>query len=110
MKRRNNKRHAANFIRAYGSEARVKWVKGLGCVVCGRKPADNAHLPSRSGMGRKGDSCHIVPLCPASFLWSGHHAELDSIGVEAFDAKYRVNLRQVAAVLDVLWTQIEGSE
>ena len=56
-------RSAAEFARIYGSEERVGWIKARWCIKCGKTPCENAHLPSRSGMGRKGDYTPIVPLC-----------------------------------------------
>lgn len=95
IKRSNPKRRASEFRRCYGSRDRVMAIKALACYVCGRAPSENAHLPSRSGMGRKGDWTEIVDLCHAC------HRELHDCGsVEAFEAKHEgINLRERAAFL-----------
>lgn len=63
-KRSNPARKASEFLRCYGSAERVAWVKSLPCFACGLiGHTENAHLPSHSGAGRKGDARHIVPLC-----------------------------------------------
>lgn len=66
-KSKNDKRKAREFARCYGSEARVRFIQSLPCGSCSRQrpfvTVENAHLPSQSGAGRKGDACHIVPLC-----------------------------------------------
>lgn len=65
-KRVNPERKAREFARQYGSTARVRFIKSLPCGHCSRQPeegVENAHLPSKSGAGRKGDACHVVPLC-----------------------------------------------
>lgn len=64
VRRSNPKRRAREFARSYGSKERVKWINALPCFACqviGQ--TENAHLPSRSGVGRKGDARYIVPLC-----------------------------------------------
>lgn len=61
----NWKRRDANFVRQYGSSARVLFVKSLPCCWCAttQEERQNCHLPSRSGMGRKGDFTTVVPMC-----------------------------------------------
>lgn len=81
------RRKPSDFARIYGSKKRVAWVRALGCIArssgC-HGPVDNAHVPSRSGMSRKGDAWQIVPLCRA------HHRELHDDGyVEAVDIDAR---------------------
>lgn len=62
----NRKRRAAEWERAYGSKARVEFVKALPCCVCGsRYGVQNAHVGSHveAGMGRRGDADTVAPLC-----------------------------------------------
>ena len=62
---RNPKRHASNWKRAYGSAARVSWVKDQPCVACGGEPPPrcvNAHTRT-GGRGRKADAATVIPLC-----------------------------------------------
>lgn len=60
--RRANPAHQARaFVRAYGSPARVAWVRAQPSVVSGQRPCVNAHVRS-GGMGRKADARWIVPL------------------------------------------------
>lgn len=69
VKRRNVKRHSANWLRAYGSPERVAFVALLPCAECGRLAHDsgfrriaNAHTISGGG-SQKGLFTSIVPLC-----------------------------------------------
>jgi len=66
MKATNPARKAETFRRVYGSAERAQAIKALPCLVddasCGGW-VENAHVPSKSGAGRKGDACHNVPLC-----------------------------------------------
>lgn len=59
------KQRPAKWAKAYGSEARVRFVKSLPCAWCAttRTERHNAHLPTKSGMGRKGPYTAIVPMC-----------------------------------------------
>lgn len=64
-KRVNAARRKREFARAYGSEARVAFVRSLMCVGClavGR--SENAHVGRKgAGAGRKADYDQIAPLC-----------------------------------------------
>jgi cell division inhibitor SulA len=84
------------WVRAYGSEARVAWVRSLPSVVTGMRPCVNAHVRS-GGTGRKADACWIVPLT------GEEHAELHRIGQRSFAAKYRIDLETKAADIERLW-------
>jgi hypothetical protein len=57
---------ARNWKRAYGSKARVEFVKSLPCAACGVVGySENAHLPPKgeAGTGYKADSRFIAPMC-----------------------------------------------
>ena len=90
----NPARKAREFARAYGSQARVEWIKAYGCLVCPRVGSQNAHLPSKSGAGRKGDAKYCVPLCHQC------HNDLDHKRLPASTVAY---LYKMAAVLDAQW-------
>lgn len=89
---RNPERAKKNFQRNFGSKNRVLQVKRLPCLICSRLPSDNAHIVSRGAGGTKND---IVPLCRQ------HHEELDRVGVQNFEQKYSVNLREQANKLQI---------
>lgn len=94
----NPKRRKSEFQRCYGSKARVEAIKALLCYGCHQERAENAHLPSKSGMSRKGDWDQIVDLGPRC------HARLHALGgnVEAFDREKNTDLRARAAFLAAL--------
>jgi len=100
----NRERRKREFARAYGSKARVEWIQSLACLHCLSRPSENAHTPSRSGMGRKGDASTIVPLCSAC------HHRLHQVGLETFQSESLLDLAQCAAIIDAAWTaHISGS-
>lgn len=79
VKARNRKRHSREWVRAYGSQDRVKFVKSLPCVVtgCGNAPSENMHTGT-GGAGRKGDADTIVPAC------AEHHRFAHQHGIQTF--------------------------
>src|SRR5690242_8623293 len=90
LKRERDKaRRDADFLRAYGGEERVEWVKLQPSVVSGKVPCVNAHVRV-GGMGMKGDYCWIVPLTDEE------HRELGECGRASFEAKYAVDLDTAA--------------
>ncbi len=62
--KKNVKRAAKNFARAYGSKERVEWVNAQRCVSClgTQYPRQNHHVIT-GGTGRKSDYRHVVGLC-----------------------------------------------
>jgi hypothetical protein len=72
-----------------------RWVKSHGCCVpgCDATTVDFAHLRSASnaGTGQKPHDIFGVSLCRA------HHDEQHSLGIEAFDLKYGIDLSALAA-------------
>ena len=105
VKATNPKRKASAFQRAYGSRARVEWVKTLACLACRRSYADgdvpiaiiqNAHV-STGGMGRKANADQIVPLC------TDHHGRLHQWGRSGFESFFGLNLTAEAAAVEAVW-------
>ena len=87
----NPVRRAREFARAYGSKERVQFVQTIPCILCARTPSVNAHMKSKSGMGRKGDYTTISALCASCHLeydtntlpdWAVEKAEGDAASVE----------------------------
>lgn len=77
----------ARFEAQFGSQARVEAIRLMGCVICGSIPSENCHVRSR---GAGGNYKHIVHMCHQ------HHAELHTIGLGNFEAKYNVDLMAIA--------------
>lgn len=98
INRINPARRKREWARAYHSTDRVEFVKSLPCAACGRRPSENAHMPSQSGMGRKGDYSTIVPLCRI------HHHQLDEgMGAVAFEAEFGISLTAHADWTERQW-------
>lgn len=62
VKRVNVARKEREFRRCYHSKERVAWVQRLACLVCLRRPSENAHTKGGGG-SRKAGYETIVPLC-----------------------------------------------
>jgi hypothetical protein len=77
----NKGRTAIEFQRIYGSKRRVEFVKNLPCIICAKKPCENAHTTS-GGMGRKADYTSIVPLCQAHHRLQ-HQKGWKALGMDA---------------------------
>lgn len=75
--------------------AHTSWVRQHSCVVarCEGRPIEAMHvrLGSHAGMGQKPDDSVTVSGC------SAHHAESHRIGEASFQAKYGLNLLEIAA-------------
>lgn len=102
----NRKRKVASFARNYESQARVRWVKSRRCVVpfCTGGPCVNGHVRT-GGMGRKGPSNEIVPMCR-------YHDEVyTNEGPETFAAKTGLTqelLLGAAESIEVEWRASGG--
>lgn len=99
---RNSARQRRSFARAYGSKARVEWLKAEPCAISGRTPCDVVHAIG-GGMGRKSDARFTLPL------HRDLHRELHQIGVASFEAKYSISLVGVAAVTNARWEALCSS-
>lgn len=103
VKKVNPKRRAKGFARAYHSEERVLFVKGLMCCVCTVEGfTENAHIEG-DGAGRKAHYTKIVPLCGSRYGYLGHHNWLHAKGREEFEARFDIDLDQEAAETEALW-------
>lgn len=53
------------------------WISTLGCIVCGSKPVEVAHVGERA-FGRKCSDRHTLPLCTYHHLDTklGHHGAI----------------------------------
>jgi hypothetical protein len=89
VKKVNVARREREFKRAYGSKERVEWVKSCVCILCSATPCDNAHVKSKSGMGRKGHYTTIAALCRKCHIKydTGKCSEYEVKSVES-DAAY----------------------
>lgn len=98
----NAKRKLREWLRAYGSPARVGWVADLPCIACHYKPSENAHVGS-GGVGRKGDASTVVPLC------SSCHKALHRIGEASFERQAKLDLRACARQTEEAWqAKVDG--
>lgn len=104
VKASNPKRKAATFTRVYGDADRAAAIRLMPCLVDDASCAgwiENAHVPSKSGAGRKGDARHVVPLC------SAHHRtgpdSLHQLNKDGFRARHGINLDDAAAEIEALY-------
>lgn len=105
VKKRNGKRHAAEWRRAYGSPERVKWITTVPCLMCGSLPSQNAHLES-GGMGRKADAESIIPLCERCHVFQHQHGWKALTGMSNWKDAMERAAKQVAAQ----WLEVSGGE
>ena len=77
----------------YRSEAYLKFVSSLPCVISGNPgPNDPHHAGEGSrGMGLKADDLTAIPLAHK------YHQEIHAIGRRSFEEKYHVNLWELIA-------------
>lgn len=73
----NAARKKREFARAYGSKARVEWVKRRRCCMCAVVGySENAHTEG-GGTGRKAHHTTIAPLCGPHDGLDGCHRDFD---------------------------------
>lgn len=104
----NRKRRDRTWKAAYGSEARVIWFHAKPCAICGEEKAERivvAHLPSRSGMGKKSPYWLTVPAHAGAC-----HDRLDRRGnaKDWLDDVAREQLYHVAEQLQSEWLEYCG--
>lgn len=104
LKESNPKRKAATFKRTYKDVERVEAIRAMPCLVdndtCAG-PTENAHVPSKSGAGRKGDACHNVPLC-AKHHRTGNDS-LHRLNTDGFRSRHGIDLDVEAAKIEALY-------
>lgn len=105
-RKRNVQRHKKEWLRAYGSQKRVKFVQSLPCLVdgCNRYPLARqcVHIKT-GGTSRKADADKTVPLC-----YYHHMVVLHMIGVETFQEAYGIDLAEAAAETQKAWLLFSG--
>jgi hypothetical protein len=99
----NRTRRAASFERAYGGEARVRWMHQQPSVISGRTPCVCSHVRN-GGRGRKADACWTVPMLLTE------EKEYHAIGKRAFEAKYGVSLDALALETEARWQAFSGAK
>ncbi len=104
-RKRNAKRKAKEFERAYGGESRLKFVQSLPCAACGLVGfTENAHIAG-GGMGRKANYDKTVPLC--SFC----HRRQHEWGAGTFAIRFNLDLRALAIATERAWlASLNGEE
>jgi len=104
----NRERRSTESQRAYGPSARRRWVQGLPCCVrgCANGWIQNVHISPTgtgpSGIGRKGDYKHVVPMCKT------HHDELHRLGQKTFERKHDIDLDIQACATQGAWERHEN--
>ena len=106
--------------RTRASDAQRARVAGRGCLICGRRPVDPAHLvPQR--LGGCGDAECVVPLCrahhrlfDAARLALGRHLAGGEFDVEIAHAIEHVGAARLGDALErgwpAPWTEVETRE
>lgn len=61
MNARTPEQRDAEWLRAYGSEDRVEWMRAQPSIISGKRPSVNAHTRN-GGISRKADANTIVPI------------------------------------------------
>jgi len=88
IRRRNPERARRAWVRAYDSEAFVRWTRMRPCAACHRSPCEVAHiLKSRAAGGRP---WHCIPLCAEC------HREQHTIGVVTFAKRHGLDIENLA--------------
>lgn len=102
--RRVGPKRDQKWLRAYGSPARVAFVKSLPCAVCGTTATErhNAHLPSKHGMGLKGPYTDIVPACQRC------HDRMDGRALPPIPEHEWPTLVEIAAQVQRDWLDYAG--
>jgi hypothetical protein len=103
----NRRRKAKSWIRSYGSEERVEFVKSLPCIAWGSScwgEIQNAHVvKGDGGASYKASAEFIAPLC------DGHHRCLHRDGPYTFADEHRVDLAACAAATAAAWDRREDN-
>lgn len=92
MKAVNPERNAKRYARDFGSKA--DWIRDKPCLVCGTKPSDPHHWPTR---GAGGTSKDLIPLCRT------HHVEFHTMGVDTWQDTYQRDIDIETAIYHQQW-------
>lgn len=96
MNPRNRSRRDREWVRAYHSKERVRWVKRRPCRVPGcRRQAENMHVRG-GGVGRKAEYVWIADICRM------HHREAHQ-GQKSFERRHGLDLETAARDLQKAW-------
>lgn len=97
----NKERKATLREKQFGDDHFITWLHRLQCSVpgCDARDVEQAHAKSRAAGGDWTDS---LPLCRE------HHREQHDIGLLTFEAKYGIDLRDLAAMVQWKWSESNG--
>lgn len=88
LPRRNAARAVKAFIKAYGSEAFVRWMRTQRCIVCRERPSLAAHVTRTKKNGGGPENC--APLC------FDHHNEEHQGGGQTFQREHGISFEEAA--------------
>ena len=107
LRKCNKPRQNKEFLRAYHSDAFVRFTRESKSVVSGHTPCVCAHVTPNSdgpsGMGRKPDAKWVVPLTDAE------HKELHQHGRRSFEDKYGRDIELDAMTHWSRWREHESA-
>lgn len=103
-KRRKPSRMAHKERTVVRSASHLQWVRGHVCATyaavdvplpeCfGKVEAAHVRIGGDGGTGMKPGDDQTIPLC------QGHHAEQHRIGERSFEAKYKIQMKEIAGAL-----------
>lgn len=104
IRRRKPQKMGARQAPQIRCPAHLKWIRGFVCAVAdkhdceGKIEAAHVRTGTDGGMGVKPSDCHAIPLCASA------HREQHNIGEAAFERKYQISMRLIAATL---WARSE---
>ena len=102
-RRRLRERGKARHLRNFGPPSFQAFLRDRGCVVCGSRPVELAHVNGRKMGGNQGPNFwkyNLVPLCPE------HHREMDQrLGRKRFEEKCGIDLEVWAWRVHYLWKE-----
>lgn len=81
--------------KTYEDEDYKKFIRSKGCIICARKSVA-AHVRKQywgAGTSQKPHDYVCISLCDD--LYISHHKELDSIGMEAFEERYNIDIKRI---------------
>lgn len=82
-------------MKTYRSEKYLNFIRSKPCVICSRKSVA-AHVRKQywgASTAQKPHDYACISLCDGFYM--PHHKELDSIGMEAFEEKYNIDIKRI---------------